>query len=399
MDNKFEIPTSWKGVTTVAEARRLVDYGVLLNFAQAKQLKRVFTDEMASELVRHFATRLAERVESRLPEEILIESLLILLVNTQSETVLTAFLEELLLQPEQEAACFVLTEVALTCELSDAAHNEEIFSMAVALVCELGTVIQILKEQYPEEIPDGDKICDHISTYLLSVSNSSNPCIRLSLLHYFGVLEKGVVDKPGFNRIMSRFGHTVLEHLFLQLFDKKTEGVALQYLLENLPFVLEGDNHCQSILHETLKFYMLKKPEKFCLFIHALAATLQENNHSDLSKTIFLQHLGVLLKLVSGLSHRDLGREILATIVGFDEVTFRDELISRIKSDKEIKPFFLMHLDKVIKAHSKGKLATMLNISYKNGKRGRKPSFSKFAHLKTIDQVYFLGSKQSVRAS
>ena len=54
-----------------------------------------------------------------------------------------------------------------------------------------------------------------------------------------------------------KFNENLLQYIWeKQLFDKKTEGVALQYLLENLPFVLEGDNHCQSILHETLKFYM-----------------------------------------------------------------------------------------------------------------------------------------------
>lgn len=399
MGSAFDIPSSWRGIKSVEEAKRLVDYGILLTWKEAKLMKRVFSDDKIADLAKHFAIRLAERVENRLPEEILVESLLILTSNFQSEKVLSSFLEELLLQPNQVTACNILTEISLTCDLSDSEHHDELFSMAVAIICELGAVVRSLKERYPEEIPGADRIMSHISTYLMSVSNSSNPCIRLSLVHYFGVSEQGKADKPGFNRIMGRFGHTVLEHLFVQLFNKKTEGVALQYLLENLPFVLEGDNHCQNILHETLKFYMLKKPDRFCLFIHTLAQRLRSQDISPLAKQVFLKHLGVLVKLVSDLNHKDLGREILTTIVSFDGENFRDDLIGLISQDTSIKPFFVQTLEKLIRSHEKGHLDSVVNSAYRTGKRGRRPSFAKFDDLKPIDQVYFLGQRQVARAS
>src|SRR5690606_18318848 len=106
-------------------------------------------------------------------------------------------------------------------------------------------------------------LLDHIATFLLSVSNANSSCIRLSLLHYFGVCERHSEQKVCFNRIMGRFGHTVLDHLFNLLFRKRSEAVALQYLVENLPHVLEADRHAQKIVHETFKFYMLKQPERF----------------------------------------------------------------------------------------------------------------------------------------
>lgn len=396
----FELPTSWKGIKTISTAKRLVDYGIILTWREAKQMQRTLETSDIAEIARHMATRFAERVESRLPEEILMESLLILLSTLNSEEVFSAFLEEILLQPNQADACMTLTEVALTSDISDAERSDELFSMAVALICELGAAVQLIYSHYPDEMPEANAIIDHISTYLLSVSNSSNPRIRLSLVHYFGKIEQGKSYKPGFNRIMGRFGHTVLEHLFMQLFNKKTEGVALQYLLGNLPYVLEGDNHCQNILHETLKYYMLKKPERFCLFIHTFAYTLQTEDSSRLSREAYLKHLGILLKLTSDLNNRELAKELLATIASFKGEPFRETLLQRIQEDRSIKVYIAQNLEKILVQERKGITPRKSPDShYKTGKRGRKPSFAKIEELKPMDQVTFLGKKEEAKAS
>jgi hypothetical protein len=144
---------------------------------------------------------------------------------------------------------------------------------------------------------------------------------------------------------------------------------------------------------------MLKKPDRFCLFIHTLAQSLMLSDTSPLSKQVFLKHLGVLLKMVSDLNNRDLGKEILTTIVSFEGVGFRDDLISRIRNDRSIKPYFYLTLEKILKSNKYGSLNDALNNAYKTGKRGRRPSFAKFEGLKPMDQVSFLGQKQIVRAS
>ena len=396
----FEIPTSWKGIKGLEEAKRLVDYGILLPWKEAKQMKKKFPLPDQVELVRHFAVRLGERVESRLPEEILIESVLVYLANCQEEEILYSFLEELLLHPNNIDACLVLTELAISLDLSTNENADDIFAMAVALVCELGVAVREVGIKYTEESESVSKVLDHVSTYLLSVSNSSSPCIRLSLVHYFGVVEQGKSNKPGFNRVMGRFGHTVLEHLFLLLFNKKTENVSLQYLMENLPFVLEADNHCQSILHQTFKFYMLKKPERFALFLHTFATHVRNKPGENTAvKRVFLQHLGVLLKVVSEVNHKSLARELLIVILSFEGEAFKDELISLISVDETIRPSFKQLLEKMLKGIESG-----IDISGAKGaaprtKRGRKPSFSKGEALKSIHQVAFLGHKYTPRAS
>jgi len=396
----FDIPTSWRGIREIEEAKRLIDYGILLPWTEARKLRKDFTPAQQEALVRHFALRLGERIESRLPEEILIESVLCFLANCQVEEVLYCFLDELLNHPNSIEACLILTEVAISLDLSSNDKADDIFSMAVALVCELGVAVREIGIKFPAEEKNVKRILDHVSTYLLSVSNCNSPCIRLSLIHYFGVIEQGKVNKPGFNRVMVRFGHTVLEHLFVLLFNKRTESVALQFLLENLPFVLEADNHCQSILHQTFKFYMLKKPERFALFLHTFARHLRSlpETSSTSARQLFLKHLGVLLKVVSEVNHKTLAREIMVAVLGFDGNKFKDELVSRISNDHSIRPSFKLLLEKMVKGVEGGADPSATRSTVRS-KRGRKPSFSKGENLRPIHQVSFLGQKYAARAS
>lgn len=387
---------TWKTVKTLDQAKELIDYGVLLTWRDMKAIAKVFNDNEQQALVRHFAVRLSERVSDRLSEEILIESLLVWLANGATEPVFNAFLEELLLRPNAGEACNTLVEVAITAEISDLNHQEDIFAMAVALICELGLAVQSIKRQYPQEFPQAEKLLANIATYLLSVSNSSNNCIRLSLIHYFGVAEQGSATKPGFNRILGRFGHTVMEHLFSLLFNKKTEAVALQYLLENIPFVLEADGHSQKIMHETFKFYMLKRPERFALFIQTFTKFIQGLDSDDMRSAIrtYMQHLGVLLRVASEVNHKDLGRELMVALGSFEDSADRREILDQIMKDPSMRPNFLEYIKKLQSSSSLEESG-----SFRSSKRGRKPSFAKAGSLKTIEQVNFLGSQQAARAS
>lgn len=403
MEQVSVMPTHWRGIKTIEQAKQLVDFGVILTWKDMKTLTKVFTDAQQQDLMRHMAVRLGERTADRLSEEILIETLLIWMANGASEHVLQAFLEELLLQSNNFEACSTLVDVAITAEIADLGHQEELFAMAVALICELGLAIHGIKQRYPQEFLSSDKLLGNIATYLLSVSNSSNNCIRLSLVHYFGVMEQGSVNKSGFNRIMSRFGHTVLEHLFTLLFNKKTEAVSLQYLLENIPFVLEADNHSQKILHETFKFYMLKKPERFALFVQTFSKHLQSlpKPQWQLSSRVFMQHLAVLLKVASEVNHKELGRELMCGIAVFEDSADRRDIVQAILADSTIRTTFHDFIRKSVQTThtTPSNVSSFEEASFRSSKRGRKPSFAKAGALKTMEQVNFLGNQQIAKAS
>lgn len=400
MTQMIGVPNSWKGTQTLDEARQLIDYGVMLRWRDMRTLRRCFTEEQEVDIVRHFARRLAERCSVRLQAEILVESAMIWLANAASEKLLSAFLEELFAQPHFDQACWALVEIALTSEMTEHKHDSDIFEMAVALICELGLSIQQYNKDFPGEFSRAGALLDHIATYLLSVSNANSSCIRLSLLHYFGVTEHGQTQKNYFNRIMSRFGHTVLDHLFALLFRKRSEAVALQYLLENLPFVLEADRHSQKIVHETFKYYMLKQPERFSLFVHAFTDELRahpEAEYDECRKT-FLQHLGAMLKVASDVNHKQLGREFLTAILKFQGTSFCVELVTHLKNEPEIRKPFRDLLDQMLNGQNVEDVVDAV-AQFRSSKRGRKPSFSRAEGLGTINQITYLGAIDIQKAS
>jgi len=394
-----QVSSSWKGTSSVDEACRLIDYGVMLRWRDMRTLRRTLKPADEEQVVRHFARRLVERCAVRLQAEILVESAMVWLANAASESLLNAFLEELFAQPGATDVCWALVEIALTTEVSENAHDGDIFEMAVALICELGVSVQEYAKAYPGEFERAGALLDHIATYLLSVSNTNSSCIRLSLLHYFGVTEHGHATKPSFNRIMGRFGHTVLDHLFTLLFRKRSEAVALQYLLENLPYVLGADRHSQKIVHETFKYYMLKQPERFCLFIQAFADELAEKQDPawDECRRTFVQHLGAMLKVASDVNHRQLGREFIVAVLKFSGYACCGELLQAIRLETEIKKPFKELLEQLVASETAGGVVDAA-AQFRSSKRGRKPSFARAEGVGTMHQVTYLGGIEIQKA-
>jgi hypothetical protein len=397
MSQMVGVPTSWKGTRSAEAAAQLIDYGVMLRWRDMRTIKRTLTDEEQKQIMKHFAKRVVERADERLQMEILVESALVWLANASDENLLYAFLEEFFAQPGADAAAWHMVEIALTVEVSENAHDEDIFEMAVALVCELGTSVQEYEQEYPGEFSKAHALLDHIATYLLSVSNANSSCIRLSLLHYFGVTEHVKNTRNCFNRIMSRFGHTVLDLLFSLLFRKRSEAIALQYLLENLPFILTADRHSQKIVFETFKFYMLKQPERFTLFIQAFSDHLISKDESyDTARQVFLQHLGALLTVVSEVNHAQLGRELLVAVVKFNDSPFCQNFTKFIIEESNLRTPYKDLLNQLLEGHGKEKKDSNL---FRSSKRGRKPSFARVDGIGTMRQVNYLGGIELPKAS
>ena len=137
MDMDQETNKSWMTVKNIDEALQLIDYGVIVKWKEMRYLKRSFNEEEQASVLRHFAKRLCERADDRLACEIIVESLLIWIANAISEPLIIAFLDQLFEEDGHAAASRSLVEIALTSEVAENSHDEEIYSMAVALICEL----------------------------------------------------------------------------------------------------------------------------------------------------------------------------------------------------------------------------------------------------------------------
>ena len=392
----------WKDVATHGDAVALIDAGVMLRWRDLRTLRRTLKGAAEEQVMRHFAKRLAERSGQRLAAEILVESLVVYLAHAEEESLLNAFLEELFAQPGLGEAAWCLVEIALTADMVDS-HRHDTFEMAVVLVCELGLSIQSYERTYPGDIRNVQALLGHIATYLLSVSNANSACTRLSLVHYFGQTEHGRSQRTFTNRIMSRFGHTVLDHLFALLFRKRSEAVALQYLLENLPFMLGADRFTQKIIFETLKSYMLKEPERFALFVAAFSDELQRNSTDAASadaRRNFLHHLAALLMVASDLNHRWLAAEFLGAMRKFSGSPAFREALQILQQEPELRPRFRAMAAELGQGLEAGpELKASAADSPRGGKRGRRPSFARSQGVGVMAQVSYLGGLEMPKAS
>jgi hypothetical protein len=351
----------------------------------------MFTQDQQAQIIRHMVLRLCERADIRLSQEILVESLLIWLANAESEPLIVTMLEALFENPAAGRACQNMLEVVFSAEYAEKAHAIEIYNLSVVLVCELGFAIRAFDAQFPGELRNARQLLDRIATYLLSASNSSSDAVRLSLIHYFGETEQGSSDKPFFNRVMSRFGHTVLDNLFGLLFKKKVESVALQYLLENMPFVLEADHHTQVIIHESMKFYALKHPDRFGLFLNALAnrvAALPADEYRAARRSLLMQ-FGALYRVVSEVNARELGRDVALGMCALKHDENFSVLVRDLMQDRSLRPQFQEMLRKIVES-AQANLNPADAMVLKSVKRGRKPTLAKAGELGTVSQVSFL---------
>jgi len=391
---------NWKQVGSLEDAKRLVDFGVILSWVEAKRLRKSFNDQESKQLVEYLAVRLSEPSETRLVDEVLVETLLKLIAHSSDESAMICFIEAFLSTTDIEDSATKLVEVVLTTELTEEKHQEDLYAIAVSLICEIGMGLHIITSQKSEITSNDRRMLDHLATYLLSVSNSNNTCIRLSLLNYFGSTEFGLPHKTGFNKVLSRFGHTVLDHLFELLFEKKSEAVALEYLLDNLKFMLEADRHAQSILHETFKFYMLKNPDRFGLFLRTFAKDFSEipGYQTNLSRLAFFQHLGALLRVVSEVKHKSLTQTILSCLAMFDGIEERNQIIDALVELPEIHQNLRDVLGQMKTAVDSNKVIAS-SARFSESKRGRRPSFSRARDLTTVNQVQFLANHLVAKAS
>lgn len=395
---------TWKGIKSVDEGRDLIDIGMLLNWSDMRTLKRTFSESDQVEIVKHFASRLAERHEDRLASELIVESLLIWTAANNSEQLIDGFIEAVFEEPDRLALIRAFTEISLTIDTADSKHYDEMFAVAVSIISQLGIYLKFMSQKYPEELRGYEHVLSHIGTYLISVSNNNSTAIRFCLMNYFGVVGVAEANVEPFNKLMSRFGHTALDTLFTFLFNKKTEAVALQYLMDNLPFVLLANDMTQNVLHEIFKFYMLKKPEKFSIFISMFSEELRSekpsffDDHKIKVRETYMKHLALLLKVVSEVNHKQLAKDILLGLVKFEGVPFKDTLISNILRSEDIRPFYREILVKLRDAASKEKVIDSIS-HFRSSKRGRKPSFTRADNLGILGQINFLGAHEDLRAS
>ena len=385
---------AWTKNLTVESAKKMIDLGQILSWDNGRNAAKVLGVSGCEEVVRYVANRLGDRYADRLASEILLETLYAILKSVESESVMISFLEGLFDSEEFENITKQLVDISLGGEVGESPIEKAVITVAVSLICEIGLNIYKIEDEHPGQIARSKALTEHIATYLLSVSNTNVQTVRICLLRYFSQTEYGKTVKVNYSRIMNRFGHTIYEALFQQLFVKKSEKIASQFLLENLPCGLE-DSHrdTQFIVHEMLKQYMFKESERFCLFIHQLGAHLiaiSQEGSLCLAAENFSRHLVSLYVVTAELGHRELAKEVLQELHRFGPYGECKNWIRSLETDPSISRLFreivTEYRKKVVE---RGKLDASTS-QFRKSTRGRKPSITK-GDFGFLEQVRVLG--------
>ncbi len=393
-NKKLNQKMSWTKDLTVNSAKKMIDMGQILSWGNGHHAAKVLGDSGCEEVVRYIAVRLGDRYSDRLSSEILVESLYGILTAVENESVMIAFLESLFDSEEFENITRQLVDISLGGEVGETQIEKNVVTVAVSLICEIGLNVHRMEEEHPGQIGKSKALTEHIATYLLSVSNTNVQTVRICLLRYFSQTEYGKTVKVNYSRIMNRFGHTIYEALFQQLFVKKSEKIASQFLLENLPCGLEATNReTQMIVHEMLKQYMFKESERFCLFMHQLGAHLLSVSQEGtlcLAAENYARHLVSLFAVTDEIGHRELAKEVLQELYRFAPYGECAAWIREIETAPSIKRLFReMAVDYRKKVVETGKV-NKVTSHFRKSTRGRKPSIAK-GDFGFLEQVRVLG--------
>lgn len=385
-------PIQWNRLKYLDQALTLIDRGITVKWSHLSTVTRRLSEDNQIQLIRHLVQRICADEQDRIHDENTVETLLLWLAFTRKDIYLRSAVEQFFAEPESVRGCMKLIQIGLSSEIADSKHQDDAYAAAVMLICDLGKTIEQKNRSGEESFVDAHKLLPQITTYLLSVSNLNNYVIRLSLLHYFGYMTRGGKNHAEFDRVMNRFGYTVLEFLFQLLFQKKTEGIALQFLLDNFPFILEAPSSSQRIIHEIFKYYILKQPDRCSLFLQTLGDSLNQESTSKRARHTFLQHLGALLQVASKINHKPLVYDLLSSIYRIKDpfVAELSEQIHREAILDEQQSEFAHNLENGIRP------AQNPVHFLRSHKRGRHPSFHRSKVSEVFEQVAILGSLVSV---
>jgi hypothetical protein len=377
---------SWGSVKNVEEAKFLIDRMVMVRWQDMNRLKRHLPDAEQSVAIRYFAHTLLKKRQDPIAASILIESVLVWMLHHLKEDLVTVFLAEILAHDRYPTMCSTLIPLLTDLTVSDQEHESMIFSLGVLIGCELG--VGLVKKMDPQD-PVHVAALHEISSQLLVVGNRADLGVRLGLLHYFGALYQVSHSQSHLNHLLRRMGRTVLESLFSLLFQKKTESVALQYLLKHLPYVFSADPYVQVMVHDIFRVYLLRNPDRFLLFIKVFVKEFMETmeDQPETAKAL-LQHVGALFALCAEVRNKGLAREFAVLLEEFREVPGFATSIRSLLQEPEVRGPYREMCECL--ANPIEKKVSPGSRYFHSHKRGRKPTFSRMKKIHDVGQAAFL---------
>lgn len=390
MANVTPLKRTWTKATTTRDASWLIRRGVILQWNDMPCLLNYFSRAEQLGIVRQLAKSFCSHSNNRAVAERTVESLLTWLSYTADDEISKTFITKLFKQKNARQACWVLIEITLNQETIISSDRQElVYATAVAFICELGKQLNDLSGK--RSFVNKELLWDHLATYLLSLSNVNNSAVRLSLLSYFASMSHTEVGSRFFVRIMQRFGYTVLDRLFIALFDKKQEAVALEYLLETMPALLRGDYQTQRTLAKIFKHYMYRLPRRSVIFLRIIS----EEINDELARHNLLKHLASLYLVLSEIDQHNLAADYLLNISTFNRDPQFKEIVNSTLNSGKLREHFSAMLSFIISDDNQ-----LFARKLAKKRSSRRLGFSRNKHeISTFEMITSLGNGELAKLS
>ncbi len=200
-----------------------------------------------------------------------------------------------------------LLEIADT-ELNDPTTKLPIAEAALVILTEFGLLLANQQGKSALDHKGASHVVEYISTSLLARSNVNSTAMRIALVHFLASCEPDRKSTQQLNRVISRFGHSLLEEMLKAFFDDKRKlTAAFFFLVEHLSSFFAASPKLAEMSHEVLKHYMLKYPSEFPTFLASYSEGVPKDVHT---LTLATKHFALLQRAAIDVYQRQLAESI-----------------------------------------------------------------------------------------
>jgi hypothetical protein len=254
-------------------------------------------------------------------------------------------------------------------EISDSKSKSTTGQAVLVLLTEFGLMVAERASKGGLDPQGASRVVEYVTTSLLARSNVNSNAIRVSLLHYLSRRPITSSTSSQLNRVISRFGQSLLDDLLNAFFEHKKRGnVAFFFLAEHLSTFFSAAPALAEMSHSVLRHYMLKYPDDFPAFMASFSEWVSRE-HQSLSMTA--QHIALLIRSAALVSQKQLAENLCSVLQKhlrlFAEVStemLQDEISSIELILKGPKPTKNPLIDTII-----SNLQGMLSANVKKGSR------------------------------
>jgi hypothetical protein len=202
----------------------------------------------------------------------------------------------------------ILLEIADN-EMSDKPARVPLAQTILVLLTELGLQLAARVGTLGLDTRETGRVVEYITTNLLARSNVNNMAMRIALVHYLANCPLNSQASLQLNRVISRFGQSLLDDMLTAFFEDKRKGnAAFFFLVEHLNAFFMASPALAEMSQNVLKHYMLKHPDEFPLFLASFCEFVSKDEGTLTNAT---KHITLLLKAAA-----DVGQKPLVDAIG-----------------------------------------------------------------------------------